>query len=78
MTFDFGFLNFDLVNVDCFGDPCLPTPEHKTTVSANNHTFTSAGLPAIGYIALSFVDGGSSHMLPLQYDSNVTITAGTP
>ncbi|HXX58355.1 MAG TPA: hypothetical protein VEI96_10180, partial [Thermodesulfovibrionales bacterium] len=75
--FSFGFLNFDMVHANCFG-PVPTIPTHATTVSTNNHTFTSAGLPAIGYVALSFVDGGSSHMLPMQYDSNVTITTSTP
>ena len=63
-TFNLGWAHIDLWNVGS------PDVAHQTTVNG----FTSRGLPAIGYNALGFGIGapmGATHMLPMQYDSNV-------
>lgn len=71
-TFRIGWLNINLVQ-----GATLPSPLHRTSISFGGYAFSANGLPAIGYNALGFGVGapmGATHMAPLQYDSNVTIT----
>jgi hypothetical protein len=63
-SFNLGWAHIDLWNAAQIGEA------HETTYNGA----TSRGLPAIGYNALGFGIGapmGATHMLPMQYDSNV-------
>lgn len=60
--FDFGWLSINLVDASS-----TPSPAHQTTYGGR----TSLGLPVIGYTAVSVGGGAGTHMMPLQYSTNV-------
>lgn len=82
VDFAYGWIAIDLVNAST----SLPTPEHMIAnpntvvpgsipIANNGITYTSHGLPAIGYVVNSFGDafeGGVQWMLPLFNTTAVT------
>ncbi len=65
ITFNYGWLNIDLTDAAT----SAPSPAHETVFGG----YVSFGLPAIGYVAIDVAGGGSTHMLPVQYSSDVEL-----
>jgi hypothetical protein len=67
ISFEYGWLNIDLTQAN----PTTPaiSPAHVTSFGGYN----SYGLPAIGYTAIDIAGGQSTHMLPMQYSSDVEL-----
>jgi hypothetical protein len=66
ITFEYGWVNIDLVDAATSN----PSPPHQTTMAG---THISYGLPAIGYVAIDIANGRSTHMLTLQYSSDIQL-----
>lgn len=62
-AFDFGFVHIDLTRAAT----STVNPAHLTVFGDE----VSHGLPLIGYTALSFSGGKTTHLLPLQYSSRI-------
>jgi hypothetical protein len=66
--YDFGWIMIDFTQAAT----SAPSPAHATSYGS----FTSSGLPAIGYVVHDIDSGVTTGMLPLQYGSNVVLTGG--
>ncbi len=63
ISFEYGWINIDFTQAATTG----PIASHATTMDG----ITSFGLPVIGYVAVDIANGESTHMLPLQYSSDI-------
>lgn len=65
ISFEYGWVNIDLKQAAT--SPIFPV--HVTSFGGYN----SYGLPAIGYTAIDIAGGQSTHMMPMQYSSDVEL-----